>query len=153
MSLIRLFALSFGVVFLLVGGCGFVPAFLSPPMPGHTDMLMTHAFDGRLFGLFHVNAVHSAAHLLFGLLGLAACGRSSTARVYAGFVFLAYAGLAVLGLFPATNTMGGMAPMNGNDVWLHVFLAAVGGIFAFLVPAGRASIASPTVNTDPAPLA
>ncbi len=152
MSLIRLFALLFGVVFLLVGICGFIPACLTPPMAGHTDMVV-HAFDGRLFGLFHVNAIHSAAHLLFGVLGLVACGQSGVARGYAWLVFVAYAGLAVMGLFSATDTMFGMAPMHGNDVGLHVFLAAAAGLAALALPGGRKTALVTTTVADPAPLA
>ncbi len=154
MSPIRLFALLFGVVFLLVGICGFVPAFLAAPMPGmpdHTDQVV-HSFDGRLFGLFHVNAIHSGLHLLFGVLGLAACGRSAAARGYAGLVFLAYAGLAVLGLFPATDTLFGMAPIHGHDVGLHVFLAAAAGLAAVALPRGGKTTVV-TTTAVPAPVA
>ena len=139
---LRLFARLFGLTFLLVGICGFVPPLLSPPMPGHTDMVM-HAYDGRLFGLFHVNAVHSSLHLLFGVLGLVMSGTAGQARAYARIVFVGYAGLVVLGLVPTTDTLFGLAPIAGHDVWLHLALAAVAAPFAFLpVRAGRTDAAS-----------
>ena len=102
-------------------------------MPNHPGMKVT-AFDGYLFGLFHVNAIHSAAHLLFGVLGLLMGGRSSSARAYGLLVAIAYGGLVVLGLIPATNTLFGICPLHGNDVWLHVVLAAAGGGAALLLP-------------------
>ena len=56
------FALVLGLAFLLVGILGFVPAALThPAVTGH-DLRVQFA-DGYLFGLFHVNAVHSAVHI------------------------------------------------------------------------------------------
>ena len=151
MSLIRMFAAVFGVAFLVIGICGFVPPLLSPAMPGHTDQLMTHAFDGRLFGLFHVNAIHSGAHILFGVLGLIAASQSALARGYAWLVCLAYAGLAVMGLFPATNTLFGMAPMHGNDVWLHVVLSAAALVAAVALPGRTLAADDGLATAGPAP--
>ncbi len=128
---LRVFARVFGLAFLVIGVCGFIPPLLSPPMPGHTDMVV-HQFDGRLFGLFHVNAIHSGLHLLFGVLGLTMSGTLTAARAYAWIVLVGYAGLVVLGLVPQTDTLFGMAPIAGHDVWLHVVLAAVAAPFALL---------------------
>ena len=148
MSTIRVFAVVFGIVFLVVGICGFIPPLLSPPMPGHTNMVV-HSFDGRLFGLFHVNAIHSAAHLLFGVLGLVMAGSTASARAYAWIVAIAYGGLVVLGLFPATNTLFGLMPIHGNDVWLHIGLAVVALVFA-LIPSPAGTTMVPGTAT-PAP--
>ena len=128
---VRAFALVFGIVFLLVGICGFIPAFLRQPA-GHEDHALTvTAFEGYLFGLFHVNVLHSLVHVLFGVIGLAASRRFDSARLYARIVAIAYGILAVLGLIPGVNTLFGLVPLHGHDVWLHAVLAAAAAYFGW----------------------
>jgi hypothetical protein len=43
-----------------------------------------------------------------------------------------YAVLAVAGLIPGINTVLGLIPVHGNDVWLHALLAAVAAYFGFV---------------------
>ena len=63
----KILALLFGVVFLLIGILGFVPAVAPNEM---------------LLNIFHVNAAHNAVHLLTGiaalLCGMAGVGASKT---------------------------------------------------------------------------
>jgi hypothetical protein len=40
--------------------------------------------------------------------------------------------LAILGLIPATNTMFGLVPIYGNDVWLHAGTALIAAYFGFV---------------------
>ena len=60
---VRAFALVYGIVFLLVGICGFIPAFLTHPAAHGDHGLRVNAFEGYLFGLFHVNVLHSLVHV------------------------------------------------------------------------------------------
>ena len=67
----RHFALIFGAIFLLVGIAGFIPGLMQMPHTQHPQ-LQVDAYYGLLFGLFPVNVLHNAVHLLFGVWGLAA---------------------------------------------------------------------------------
>lgn len=127
----RTFALVLGITFLAVGILGFVPAALTHPAPtGHDLRIQTS--EGYLLGLFHVNALHSAVHILFGLVGVAMFRQLGTARLYCQIVAVAYALLALIGLIPATNTAFGLIPLHGHDVWLHAVIAIAAGYFGFM---------------------
>ncbi len=126
---IRTFATIFGVVFLLAGLSGFVPA-LSPTHVHH-DLNVT-AGSRLALGLFPVNVLHNVVHLLFGVWGLLTARSVSGSIVYAKGVALIYAVLTVLGLIPVTDTVFGLVPIYGNDIWLHAGLALVAGYFGFV---------------------
>lgn len=131
---IRYFALVFGIVFLLVGVSGFVPGFLTSYLhPNHE--LAVDAFAGDLFGLFPVNILHSLVHLLFGVWGLLAYRSLAGSRGYAKAVAVIYAVLVLMGLIPVLNTTFGLIPLFGNDIWLHLLLAAVAAYFGFMARA------------------
>ena len=130
---VRRFALLLGVVFLLVGVLGFIPPLLRAPAGGHQGhALRVNAFDGYLLGLFHVNVLHSAVHVLFGVMGIAMSRSFDSARLYARIVAVAYALLTVMGLVPALDTVFGLIPIHGHDVWLHAAIAAACAYFGFL---------------------
>jgi hypothetical protein len=42
-----------------------------------------------------------------------------------------YGGLAVMGLIPGLNTLFGLVPLFGHDVWLHAGTAAIAAYFGF----------------------
>jgi hypothetical protein len=125
------FARLWGIVFLLVAGTGFIPGLLQPPGAGHPDMVVETLY-GDALGLFPVNIIHSGLHLLYGLWGLAAARSHGAARTYAKVVALSYGGLVILGLIPGLNTLGGLVPIFGHDVWLHALLAAPAFYFGFI---------------------
>ena len=128
--MVRGLTLLYGVAFLVMGVCGFIPGpLVQQTDPNHT--LHVNAFEGYLFGLFHVNALHSAVHVLFGVLGLLMARSFRTARGYLQLVAVSYILLAVLGLIPGTNTLFGLVPLHGNDVWLHLALALPAAIVGF----------------------
>jgi hypothetical protein len=131
MSVLRRFALIFGIVFLLVGIAGFIPGLTQPH--SHPDVKLTAGL-GLVMGLFPVNVLHNAAHLLFGVWGLMASRSDGAARGYGKVVAIAYALLMVMGLVKAMNlhTAFGFVPLYGHDVWLHAGLAAVGAYFGFM---------------------
>jgi hypothetical protein len=93
-----------------------------------------HIFDGTLFGWYPVNAVLSGLYLVIGVMGLAMTARPSLAQRYAQIVTLVFAALAVMGFFPETNTLFGLAPLQRGDIALNTFLAVVALPFAFLMP-------------------
>lgn len=126
--MVRTFALVAGAVYLLVGILGFFPALLSP----YTGPdLAVDTLHGRLLGLFPVNVVHSIVHLAIGVWGLASRGSTNAAVGFARGLAILYVILAIMGLISGLNTMFGLAPLHGNDVWLHLLTAAVAAYFGW----------------------
>lgn len=141
----RTFALVLGIVFLLVGILGFVPAALTHPAVTE-DPLRVQTSEGYLLGLFHVNALHSAVHILFGVMGIVMFRQWGTARLYCQIVAVAYALFAIIGLIPVIDTVFGFVPLHGHDVWLHAIIAIAAGYFGFLT-APQAADAIPHAGT------
>lgn len=129
----RTFALVIGIVYLLVGIMGFVPGLVQPPQNGGD--LIIEAGHGRLLGIFPINVAHNLVHLAIGAWGLVGSRSNGGAVAFARGLTILYALLAVMGLIPATNTMFGLAPLHGNDVWLHAGTALVAAYFGFGPPA------------------
>ncbi len=133
----RNFALIMGIVFVLVGVLGFVPGINQTE--GHDaaaeNLIIGGPGHGNLLRLFHVNLLHNLVHILFGIMGIVMYRRYDTARLYARIVAVSYGLLVVLGLIPATNTVFGLVPIHGHNVWLHLVIAAAAAYFGFVVPA------------------
>ena len=108
-------ALVFGVVFLLIGILGFVPA-LAP--------------NEMLLNIFHVNAAHNVVHLLTGVVAL-----------LAGMGGVVYGLVAVLGFVVGDGMLLGLISNNMADTWLHVVIAVVSLIIGF-APAGGTAVAT-----------
>jgi hypothetical protein len=109
--MVKTAAILFGLVFLLVGILGFVPAVTK---------------DEMLLGIFHVNFAHNIVHLASGavflLCGMAGAGASSTFFKIFGVI---YAAVAALGFYYGDQPILGLISNNMPDVWLHVVLALV----------------------------
>ena len=103
-------ALLFGVVFVLVGVCGFV-------------LNGAGMESSMLLGLFPVNGVHNSVHTLFGIWGLAASRNAGGATAYCKIGGVIYLLLGVVG-FGMENPMG-LVPLGGNDRYLHLALGVV----------------------------
>ena len=111
--MIKTAAIIFGLVFLLVGILGFVPA-------------ATTNVDGMpmLLGIFHVNAAHNFVHLASGVVFLL-CGIAGTgpARTFFRIFGAIYALVAVLGFMNPAGPLLGVISNNMADVYLHVVLS------------------------------
>lgn len=127
----RYFALIWGIVFLLVTASGVIPGMRSP-VPAHYPSLAVDTWYAAALGLFAVNILHDLVHLVFGVWGVLAYRSLGSARLYAKVVAVAYAMFAVMGLIPGLDTTFGLVPLFGNDVWLHVLLAAPAAYFGFI---------------------
>ena len=123
----RTFALVWGIIFLVIAAGGFLPGVTLMPPHSHPDVTVDALFGYEL-GLFAVNVLHSIVHLIFGLWGVVAYRSLSAAKTYARVVAVFYGVLMVMGLIPGLDTMFGLVPLFGNDVWLHLILAA-GGLY------------------------
>jgi len=114
---VKTFALIAGIVYLALGMLGFVPQLLTPV--GDAPPLRLAAYHGYLLGLFPVNFMDNLAHLAVGAWGIAAARSVGGAKAYSKTMATLLAVLTVLGLMPATNTLFGLIPIYGMDVWLH----------------------------------
>ena len=64
-------------------------------------------------------------------LGIAAWRGLTDPYVYARSVALFFGALAVMGLIPGMNTLFGIMPIYGHDVWLHAVSAAIAAYFGW----------------------
>lgn len=113
----RSVALYLGIVVLVTGLAGFVPALVP---------------DGRVFGLFLVDPLHNVVHILTGALAIFASRSSDSAtRLYFQVFGVVYALVTVLGLTTGTGLFG-LLPVNTADNLLHIFIAVVGIYYGFV---------------------
>ena len=113
--MVKTAAILFGLVFLLIGILGFVPA-------------ATHDVNGMpmLLGIFHVNFAHNIVHLASGavflLCGMAGAGPS---RMFFKIFGIVYALVAACGFYYGDNAILGYISSSMANTWLHVGLAVV----------------------------
>ena len=139
--MIRMFALIFGIIFLVAGIAGFIPS-LTPHTADMHPISVDTAY-GRALGLFPVNILHNIVHLAIGVWGILSYRSVSGARAFARGLAILYGLLAILGLIPATNTMFGLVPIYGHDVWLHAGTALIAAYFGFIArPDGEPDVST-----------
>jgi hypothetical protein len=126
----RSFARVIGIMFLAVGVLGFIPGLNSPP-PLSAPHLAVEGGYGLLLGLFAVNWIHNLVHLAVGVIGWSSSRTMVDARRFARGLTLFYGTLALMGVIPALNSLFGLAPLFGHDIWLHAGTAAVAAYFGF----------------------
>jgi Domain of unknown function (DUF4383) len=124
------FAFFFGIAYLGAGLLGLVPAALLPA-PADAPPIHFTLLHGYLLGLFPVNVLHSAVHLAIGVWGIVAGRGMTSPKGYARALAIFYGALAVMGVIPGLNTLFGMLPIHGHDVWLHAGTAGVAAYFGW----------------------
>lgn len=142
------FALIVGIIFLLVGVAGFIPNLVTPPAadPEAVGLGLTNGY-GYLMGLFPINVLHNVVHLSVGILGILGSISLGSARLFSGVLALFYGALAILGLFPATQSTLGLVPIFGNDVWLHALTAAIATYFGFFATPNLAELGEESIQS------
>ena len=128
--MIRTFALVLGIIYIIAGIAGFVPALT--PHTADMQPLSVEMAHGRALGLFPVNVLHNLVHIIVGALGILGSRSLSGARFFWKGLAVFYGLLAILGMIPATNTTFGLIPIYGHDVWLHAGTALVAAYFGFI---------------------
>ena len=124
------FALVAGIAYLLIGIAGFFPDLLTP-WPSGSPELRVDALQGLLLGLFPVNLLHTLAHLAIGVWGLMAARALGASIFYSKSLAVIFGLLAVMGLIPGFNSVFGLLPLHGHDIWLHAGTAILGAYFGY----------------------
>lgn len=129
-------AVIFGVVMLVVGILGFVPA-LNTPGPSGTSYTL-------LLGIFAINPLHNVIHLATGAVALAAglYGGGAYARLYFVVFGIVYAVVTVVGVtglfFDGHGSLLGIVPINGADNLLHLAITLLSlGTYLLTIPRQR----------------
>jgi hypothetical protein len=146
----RTFALALGIALILAGVAGFIPGLVTqgPHVAGAAPA--AGVSFGYLLGLFPVNGLHNLVHIAWGLYGVLAWRSLRGAQGFAKASTVVYGALVVLGLLPGLNTLFGVIPLFGHDVWLHALIAIASAYFGFAraveaEPAGGATAGRPRV--------
>jgi hypothetical protein len=127
---VETFAFFCGIAYLALGLLGLMPQAMRAA-PSDAPPVDVALFHGYLLGLFPVNVVHNAVHAGIGVWGVLAGRSFMSPRTYARIVAIAFAALALLGLAPGFETLFGIVPLHGNDVWLHAATAAIASYFGW----------------------
>lgn len=128
-SPLRIIALVYGIVFLLVGIAGFIPGLTQ----NVGDLqLAGHEGHAMLLGIFHVSILHNVVHLLFGILGIALSRSAGTARHFLLWGGIIYLGLFVYGLIIDYDSAANFVPLSDANNWLHLGLGATMVALSFL---------------------
>ena len=129
-------ALTLGIIFLILGIAGFIPALTNLPgetfdsgLPLDADGIYSKGFS-LLFGVFPTNLMHNLVHLLVGALGIAAA-TTGKARLYNKAFAISYAAIFIMGLLPSAKTFFGIMPVFGNNVWLNGLTGVIAGYYGF----------------------
>lgn len=131
MTTVQRISLVFGWGFIIVAIAGFIVS--------GGSLIADPWIAPRAFNLFPVNLIHNLLHLAFGIWGVVAARRWAAARTYALVTGIAYLGLTALGFL--APTLFGLAPIGGNDIWLHALIGIV------LTVAGATANAPGTART------
>ncbi|HWI37193.1 MAG TPA: DUF4383 domain-containing protein [Burkholderiales bacterium] len=112
------FALFVGIAYASLGLLGLLPAALTPP-------------SGYLLDVLPVNGPLSGLHIALGAWGISAWRRLTSPIWFARALAVIATCLAVIGLVPGANTLFGLMPLYGHNIWLHAGTAALAAYFAF----------------------
>jgi hypothetical protein len=109
MTLVQRIAQIFGWIFVLIGIVGLIYSYTME--------------EALLLGLFPINILHNAAHLLLGAWGIMAARTFAGAKSYCTLAGFLYIILAIAGYLEPNP--GNVLPLGGNDVWLHAMLGII----------------------------
>jgi hypothetical protein len=137
----RYCALSIGVIYLLLGLAGFVPALVSLPGTGASYIpadIAPSAYSagfGLIFGVIPTNFLHNLVRCTVGFWGIASYNNANSARLFNRVFAVVYAVLAIMGLFPFAKSFFGLMPIFGINVWLNALAAFAAAYYGIVIPA------------------
>lgn len=117
-----------GILFIVAGILGFVPGI---------------TVDGRLLGIFAVDALHNVVHIVSGAIALYV-GRTSehAARKYFQIFGIVYGLITLLGFFHMDRPLLGIMAHNTADVVLHLLITVASLYLGFGARERRGALAS-----------
>ncbi len=136
----RYCALTIGILFLILGLAGFIPALVSLPGTSQSFIPLDESPNayaagfGYIFGLFPTNFLHNLVRCAVGLLGITSYTNASSARSFNRFFAIAYAVLAIMGLLPFAKTFFGLMPLFGNNVLINTLSAIAAAYYGIVMP-------------------
>ena len=143
-------ALALGVLFLILGIAGLIPAFTTIPgetfnsgIPLDVDSIYGKGFS-LLFGVFPTNLMHNLFHILVGVLGIAAA-TTGKARLFNQVFGISYIAIAILGTVPLAKTVFGIMPIFGNNIWWNALTGVIATYYGFFCKNQEASTDSVNV--------
>ena len=115
--MVKSIAVIFGIVFIVIGILGFLPA---------------TAPDGMLLKIFHVNTPHNIVHLATGIVALlCAMGGAGASRTFFQIFGILYAIVAILGFYYGDERLLGLISSSRPNTWLNVVIAVVSLFLGF----------------------
>lgn len=126
----RGFALALGVLMVLMGLAGFVPQLIRPA--GGVHGLSLDAGRPLLFGWFGATALHNVVYAAIGVAGIVGSRSLTGAVSWCRRAGLAFFVLMLCGVVPHLDTMFGLMPLYGNDIWLNGLLWLLCAYFGWL---------------------
>jgi hypothetical protein len=115
MNVIRAMAFILGLILIIAGVLGFVPAFVK---------------DGLLFGFFEIDEMHNIVHLVSGALALLASASTPYSQLYFQVLGIFYGIVTILGFVFSGNLL--FMHVNFADNLLHLAIAAFAIFFGFV---------------------
>ena len=136
---VQSFSFLVGILYTALGVLGLTSIFVEPAsdIPKiMTQVGVTEGF-GYIFGLFPTNVFGGFVYVVIGLAGLAGSrAPEGAARIFVDFFAVGLGLFSLLGIIPVANTLFGLMPIFGNDVWLHLATAIPAGYFGFVKDRG-----------------
>jgi hypothetical protein len=121
-----------GITLLAIVLLGWLPG-LTLPLDLPPPPLKAHHW--LILGVLPTNLWHNLLLTVFGIWAISARSAYRRSRRFSQIALVVFAGLAVVGLIPEARAAIDWLPMHNYVVGLHVAIAAVSAVSAFVKPA------------------
>jgi hypothetical protein len=132
----RQFALIAGLVMVIAGILAFVPSLNVAPSAGMPALDLSNSYS-LFLGYIPMNILNKLALISFGAVGVGISQAPATALPgsirWSRIIFVVMGDLAILGIFPQTQTLFGYMPLYSWDVVTHAVIALLGAYFGFML--------------------
>lgn len=131
----RSFALLFGVIYLVLGICGFIPGLCRVHFSTDVTIAMgTEMATPLLFGSMPVSWALNVLNILLGVAGLVSARSVLRSEKYAAVMAGLCGTLVVIGILPFDlRTFWGFLPLTGWNIGLHIITAVIAFYFGFVI--------------------
>lgn len=133
----RQFAFVGGIFMILFGVVALIQGLSTSPADSGLPILNLESSYGLFLDFFPMNILNKLVLIAFGVAGIYCSNLPNTSLPasirFSRWVFAVMGIATILGLIPATNTLGGYLPLFGGDIVLNAVLCLVGGYFGFVL--------------------